>query len=95
MKKVTVLALVLCLVGAFTASAWAADITGQKLTQDEMASITGKASPFTIPMSFFQNLSPSGTTVFINGQQVQPSAPGSTVYTLGGVSVNASATFHK
>ncbi len=92
MKKVSVVALTLFLVAVFTTSIWAADFPGQKLTQDELASIAGKGDPVTIPMSFFQNLSPSGTTVFINGQQVQPSSP---TYTLGGVTVTASATFTK
>jgi hypothetical protein len=92
MKRITILALAFCLVGAFAASVWSADIPGQKLTQDEMASITGKANPVTIPMSFFQNLSPSGTTVIINAQKVQPSSP---VYKLGGVTVVAGATFIK
>ncbi len=92
MKKIIILALAFCLVVAFAASVWSADIPGQKLTQDELASITGKASPVTVPMSFFQNLSPSGTTVFINGQKVQPSSP---IYSLGGVTVVAGATFTK
>jgi hypothetical protein len=95
MKKITVVALAFCLVAAFTASVWAADIPGQKLTQDEMSSITGKASPFTIPMSFFQNLSPSGVTVFINGQKATANSPSYTVSTIPGVTVTASATFRK
>ena len=45
MKKVSVVALTLCLVMVFTASVWAADFPGQKLTQDELSSITGKADP--------------------------------------------------
>ncbi len=92
MKKIIILALAFCLVVAFAASVWSADIPGQKLTQDDLASITGKANPVTIPTSFFQNLSSSGTTVIINGQKVQSSSP---VYTLGGVSVTASAAFRK
>jgi hypothetical protein len=95
MIKITILALTFCLVATLAGPTWAADIPGQKLTQDELGSITGKASPFTIPMSFFQNPSPSGATVFIDGQKVLPTNSGDTVYTLGGVSVTAGATFHK
>jgi lipopolysaccharide export system protein LptA len=92
MKKVSVVVLTLCAVAVFAASVFAADLPGQKLTQDELASITGKADPFAIPMSFFQNLSPSGTTVIVNGQKITPS---STVYTLEGITVTAGATFTK
>ncbi len=94
MVKITILALTFCLFAALAGPTRAADIPGQKLTQDELASITGKASPFTIPMSFFQNLSPSGTTVFIDGKNVTPTTSG-TVYSLSGVSVTAGATFQK
>jgi hypothetical protein len=70
MKKLMVVALAVCLVVMFAGSIWAADIPGQKLTQDEMASVTGKFSPVAIPAGFFDSLSNTGTTVFINGQQV-------------------------
>jgi len=95
MKKITVLALAFCLIAAFSASAWAADIQGQKLTPNELASVTGKASSFTIPMSFFQNLSPSGVTVFINGQKATSNSPVYTLSSLPGVTVTASATFRR
>ncbi len=95
MIKITILALTFCLVATLAAPTLAADIPGQKLTQDELGSITGKASPFTIPMSVFQNPSASGATVFIDGQKVQPTASGGTVYTLGDVTVTAGATFKK
>jgi hypothetical protein len=85
MRKVVVVVLTVFFVAGFAASVWAADIPGQKLTPNELASVTGKASPFTIPMSFFQNLSPSGTTVFINAKQIA----------VKGVTVVASATFKK
>jgi hypothetical protein len=95
LKRIIVLALALCLVGAFTVSVWAADIPGQKLTQDELGSVTGKAASFTIPMSFFQNLSPTGTTVFINGQRATANSPVYTVPTIPGVTVTAGCTFRR
>jgi hypothetical protein len=79
-------------VAGLTASVWAADIPGQKLTPNELASVSGKASPVSIPMSFFQNLSSSGTTVFINGEQVLSSSP---IYAVSGITVVASAVFRK
>ena len=84
MKKGSIVGLIFCLVAALTVSVWAADMPGQKLTQAELASVTGKANPFTIPMSFFQKLSTTGTTVIINGQQIQSS---SSAYTSGEVTV--------
>jgi hypothetical protein len=95
MKKITVLAVAFCLIAAFSVSAWAADIPGQKLTPNELASVTGKASSFTIPMSFFQNLSSTGTMVFINGQKATANSPVYTVSSVPGVTVTASATFRK
>jgi hypothetical protein len=92
MRKVVVVVLTVFFVAGFAASVWAADIPGQKLTPDELASVTGKASPVSIPMSFFQNLSPTGATVFINGEKVVSSSP---IYTVGGITVVASATFKK
>jgi hypothetical protein len=85
MRKVIFVVLAVFFVAGFAASAWAADIPGQKLTPNELASVTGKASPFTIPVSFFQNLSSTGTTVFINGKQEA----------VTGVTVTARATFKK
>jgi hypothetical protein len=95
MKKITVLGVAFCLIAVFSVSVWAADIPGQKLTSNELASVTGKASSFTIPMSFFQNLSPSGVTVFINGQKATANSSVYTLSSLPGVTVTASATFRK
>ena len=48
MKKIGLVALAFCLVVVFSGSVSAADVPGQKLTPDELASVTGKADPITI-----------------------------------------------
>ena len=97
MRKFIVVAFAVFFLAGFAASVWAADIPGQKLTPNELASVTGKFSPVSVPMGFFQNLnlSPTGTTVFINGQQATANSPVYTISTLPGVTATASATFTK
>ena len=95
MRKVIVVALAVFFVAGFAASVWAADIPGQKLTPNELASVTGKADPVSIPMSFFQNLSSTGVTVFINGEKATTNSPVYTISSLPGVTVNAGAFFRQ
>jgi hypothetical protein len=93
MKKAMMVGLAIILVVVFAGSVLAADkgnLPGQKLTQDELASVTGKFSPVSVPTGFFSSLSTTGTTVYINGVKVAASSP---VYSAGGVTVIASGTF--
>jgi hypothetical protein len=87
MKKVCVLAMVLCL--AFAASVWAADIPGQKLTDAQASQVRGTG--FTLPVSLL------GSKVIVNGvSSPMTMTPTSTGYTFSfssaTVSVNAAFT---
>jgi hypothetical protein len=91
MKKVCVLAMVLCL--GLGASVWAADMPGQKLTDAEAASIRGAA--FIFPANV---LSTSVCKVIVNNQTPQTSPlignsvnTGTLLFT--GATVAASGTF--
>jgi hypothetical protein len=89
MKKVCILAMVLCLVLAV--SVWAADIPGQKLTDAEASSIRGAA--FIFPADL---LSTSVVTVFVNNQTPQSFLlidGGTLIFT--GATVTASGIFTK
>lgn len=90
MKKVCVLAMVLCL--GFAASVWAADIPGQKLTDAEASCVRGMG--FAIPANLFS----TSVCRVIVGNQVQTSAlngfsinTGTLTFT--GATVSASGTF--
>ena len=88
MKKVCVLAMVLCL--AFAASVWAADIPGQKLTDAEASCVRGMG--FTLPVALL------GNKVIVNSvtytSTVAAISGGYSVnFSMPGVPVSASATF--
>jgi hypothetical protein len=88
MKKVCVLAMVLCL--AFAASVYAADIPGQKLTDAEASCVRGMG--FILPVSLL------GSKVIVNGvSSAMTVTPTSTGYSLSFTSpnVSANATFTK
>ncbi len=89
MKKVCVLAMILCL--GFAASVWAADIPGQKLTDAEASCVRGMG--FTLPPLAL--LKPQ---VIVNGvsspMTVVPTATGYTL-SFSSATVSASATFSR
>ena len=83
MKKVCVLAMVLCL--GLAASVWAVDIPGQKLTDAEAGSVRGMG--FTFPVSLL------GCMVIVNGTSYSTSAtPTKTGYTVSTPVLNLSSS---